>query len=1060
MVRWARFAQHPLSFYKVFYKQELAPMSVLSGRFSARIFLAGAWLAVLSHWLVAAPPLATQVPEVVASRTAGQTAAASQPKPPALNVNQGPRPIWIWGKKPAGERDTFLFRRPFQVTAKAAWLVATCDNQMLVKINGKRVISHGSWETPVRLDVLEFLKEGNNELLVEASNAGGPAGFLLKLVMRNADGALQYLVSDRRWTAAASPTAAPTAAVELGALGVAPWGAVFSRARLASTARGLFQLLPGFQVERLYTVPKQTQGSWVSITFDNRGRLIASDQGNQGLYRITPPPLGSQDPTRVEKLNLQLSSAHGMLYAFDSLYLSINGGPGSGLYRARDTNGDDQYDQVQRLNTFSGGGEHGPHAVRLGPDGESIYVIAGNHTDPPQNLTSSRLPRNWGEDLLLPRQWDARGHARGRLAPGGWIVRTDRDGKTWEIVSTGYRNAYDMDFNSQGELFAYDADMEWDMGTPWYRPTRLVHVASGSEFGWRSGTGKWPDYYADSLPAVVDVGPGSPVGMTFGTGARFPARYQRAVYLLDWTFGTMYAVHLTPRGASYVGEKEEFVSRAALPLTDAEVGPDGALYFTIGGRGAQSELYRVTYVGQEPTDPVADAADPLTALRRLRRSLEAYHGRVDRAAVAASIPQLGHADRHIRYAARVALEAQPVEQWRTQVLDLTDSRARITGIIGLARQGAAEQRGPLLDSLLRVEFSDLARIDQLALLRAYALVAIRMGRPDVSHAKRILSQLAGYFPSRDNALDRELSRLLVYLDSPTVIAKTLSLMKQESPRSAGDLVKLLARNRGYGETIKRMIDNHPELQNIHYALMLRNMRFGWTLEQRRDYFSWFNRALQKSGGASYQGFINNIRSEALANVSAAEKKALAATVIAPPPKLAELPKPKGPGQRWQLAEVAALAEASLSARDFENGKRMYAAAQCASCHRFDGSGGATGPDLSNVAGRFSLRDLSEALVVPSKVVSDQYRASRVVTTAGKVITGRVVGKQDGELTVITDPFDANQIVRIALADVEEIRPDATSLMPVGLLDKLNREEVLDLIAFLLSRGNPDDPLFR
>ena len=107
-----------------------------------------------------------------------------------------------------------------------------------------------------------------------------------------------------------------------------------------------------------------------------------------------------------------------------------------------------------------------------------------------------------------------------------------------------------------------------------------------------------------------------------------------------------------------------------------------------------------------------------------------------------------------------------------------------------------------------------------------------------------------------------------------------------------------------------------------------------------------------------------------------------------------------------------------------------------------------------------MRDLSEALVVPSKVVSDQYRASRVVTTAGKVITGRVVGKQDGELTVITGPFDANQIVRIALADVEEIRPDATSLMPVGLLDKLNREEVLDLIAFLLSRGNPDDPLFR
>ena len=270
------------------------------------------------------------------------------------------------------------------------------------------------------------------------------------------------------------------------------------------------------------------------------------------------------------------------------------------------------------------------------------------------------------------------------------------------------------------------------MGTPWYRPTRLVHVTSGSEFGWRSGTGKWPTYYADSLPALVDVGPGSPVGVAFGTGARFPARYQRAVYLLDWTFGTMYAVHLTPHGASYRGLKEEFVSRAPLPLTDAEVGPDGALYFTIGGRGAQSELFRVTYVGTEPTDPALRQHDRYTAARRLRRSLEAYHGRVDPAAVAAALPHLGHADRHIRYAARVALEAQPVGQWQTQVLDLSDPRGRIHGALGLARQASAEQRGAVLDALLQIEFAPLPKVDKLALLRAYALTCIRLGRPVVT----------------------------------------------------------------------------------------------------------------------------------------------------------------------------------------------------------------------------------------------------------------------------------------------------------------------------------------
>ena len=94
-------------------------------------------------------------------------------------------------------------------------------------------------------------------------------------------------------------------------------------------------------------------------------------------------------------------------------------------------------------------------------------------------------------------------------------------------------------------MFIYDSDMEWDLGMPWYRPTRVNHATSGSEFGWRTGTGKWPAYYADSLPAMVDIGLGSPTGVEFGYGAKFPAKYQKALYICDWTYGTMYAVHLS-----------------------------------------------------------------------------------------------------------------------------------------------------------------------------------------------------------------------------------------------------------------------------------------------------------------------------------------------------------------------------------------------------------------------------------------------------------------------------------------------------------------------------------
>ena len=200
----------------------------------------------------------------------------------------------------------------------------------------------------------------------------------------------------------------------------------------------------------------------------------------------------------------------------------------------------------------------------------------------------------------------------------------------------GFRNAYDMAFNADGELFTFDADMEWDWGWPWYRPIRINHCTSGAEFGWRNGAGKWPEYYPDSLGAVVNVGLGSPTGVVFGTGAKFPAKYQKAFYMCDWTYGRLFAAHLTPQGSSYTATFENFVApkslkgdgpKTPLNLTDVVIGDDGALYFTTGGRNTQSGLYRVSYTGNESTAP-ADLHDEAGAKEReLRHSLEAFHGK-------------------------------------------------------------------------------------------------------------------------------------------------------------------------------------------------------------------------------------------------------------------------------------------------------------------------------------------------------------------------------------------------------------------------------------------------
>jgi putative heme-binding domain-containing protein len=1032
-------------------------------------FLVALLITVFAPLSAVSAEIYEQKPEVAPSQS-DTPDADEQPANQLSNLlRKGPTPRWIWG---ADNNTAYKLTKSFQTDAVKARVIASCDNQMKLLLNGKQIASSSTWETPVEVDVTNALKQGNNEIVAEVKNAGGVAAFILKLVLVDENGDAKYVISDKSWLASTGDER-PVAVSPRGKLGGGPWGDVFSSVEESRVPPNTFLTRPGFQVEKLFTVPKEQLGSWVCIALDDKGRIIASDQGGKGLYRITAPPIGSQEPTKVEPLDVKMTSCQGMLYAFGSLYCSVNGGPGSGLYRLTDTTGDDQFDKVEKLRSLRGGGEHGPHALRLSPDGKSIYVIAGNHTDPPFKSEedwdnpdySSRIPSNWGEDLLLPRQWDARGHARGKLAPGGWIAKTDPDGETWEIISIGYRNSYDMDFNADGELFAYDADMEWDMGSPWYRPTRLVHAVSGSDFGWRSGTGKWPTHYPDTLPPVVNIGPGSPVGVAFGYGAKFPAKYQKALYLCDWTFGTMYAVHLTPDGASYTGEKEEFLSRTPLPLTDVLIGDDGAMYFTIGGRNTQSELFRVTYVGDESTAP-ADAHDEKFAdLRELRKQMEQYQqpgfmSERPEAAVSRLLGYFENDDRFIRYAAMIALAGRRGDIDFKVIYDDLEVDKWLLGTLALARHPDQPlDQDILLEALSSLAFEDLKERQQIDYLRALGLVFIRLGEPDEATKTRFLDILDEQYPTKSETVNRELVKMLVYLDSPTVVAKAMDIMREPSVNEPPDMQELLARNRRYGGTIRQMLQNHPDLRQYHLAFVLRNATEGWSNRDRIDYFDWFNRARDWSGGASYQGFLENISNEAYDNATDKERLAVEAAGVRKPWPVPELPKPEGPGRNWSLGDLLAL-EPKLKGRNFEHGKKMFAATRCVVCHRFAGEGGATGPDLTQLAGRFNLKDLSEAIVEPSKVISDQYLASTVVTEGGKSYNGRIVNETEDSIIILTDPEDPTKVVEIPRDEIDVMEPSKVSLMPADLLKPLNEEEVLDLLAYLLSRGDKGHPMFK
>ena len=201
----------------------------------------------------------------------------------------------------------------------------------------------------------------------------------------------------------------------------------------------------------------------------------------------------------------------------------------------------------------------------------------------------------------------------------------------------------------------------------------------------------------------------------------------------------------------------------------------------------------------------------------------------------------------------------------------------ITGAVGLARQGDKSLQPKLLEALDRLNYSKLTETQQLELLRAWQLVFIRMGEPNPVAAARLVGKLDAEFPSKCDFVNREMAALLVYLKAPGIAGKLLALMEKGDTSAAEDMSELLARNPGYGGAIAKMMTARPEATNIHYAFVLRNLKEGWTLDQRKAYFRWLEKARGWSGGASYQGFINNIDKDAYDNATDIERLAVEAS---------------------------------------------------------------------------------------------------------------------------------------------------------------------------------------
>ena len=482
------------------------------------------------------------------------------------------------------------------------------------------------------------------------------------------------------------------------------------------------------------------------------------------------------------------------------------------------------------------------------------------------------------------------------------------------------------------------------------------------------------------------------------------------------------------------------------------------MYFSIGGRRVQSGLYRVTYVGADSTEPAwrltgANTYPDITDNRalQLRRKLEAFHGKQDPKAVEEAWPHLGDSDRCVRWAARTAIEHQPYATWADKALNETQAGKQVEALMALARcAGVCPQhrtpetqpvdttmRGRLLEALLALNLTQLPHEQQLTAIRTIEIVLNRFDRPDDAMVAKLGAKLDPLFPAKDAETNWLLCETLVYLQSPGTAAKALQL-----------------------------IANAPtQEEQIEYARSLRMLKAGWTKETRQQYLEWFLKAANFRGGASFDKFIEFIRTDALATLTSEEKTTFADLLAKKPERKSAIENigavfagrtPKV----WTLEELSQATQTGLKGRSFDNGRKMFGAAACFACHRFGNEGGMTGPDLTGAGGRYSPHDFLDQIINPSKVINEQFVPSVLTKNNGETVTGVVVNLSGDTVTLNTDLSDPNERKSVDRKEVKSIEPSKVSPMPPMLLAMLNKDEIMDLVAYVLSGGDKENAMFK
>jgi putative heme-binding domain-containing protein len=171
-------------------------------------------------------------------------------------------------------------------------------------------------------------------------------------------------------------------------------------------------------------------------------------------------------------------------------------------------------------------------------------------------------------------------------------------------------------------------------------------------------------------------------------------------------------------------------------------------------------------------------------------------------------------------------------------------------------------------------------------------------------------------------------------------------------------------------------------------------------------------------------------------------------------------KDRRPRTEWTFADLAGpIAEMSAGGRSFGNGKQLFTVANCVACHRLQGVGNSFGPDLTKLDPKWKPADILNEILNPSARINEKYQTNVFELGSGKIVTGLVLEETPETIKIVENPLAKAEPTVLRRGDVVERQRSKTSMMPKGLLDKLTRDEILDLVAYVAAGGNESKGAF-